>query len=147
MQHRIAARFNRLHHVGHRRQRLVLDPDQADGVFGDVAGVRYHQHHRLADVADFSERDATLLHRRIGEARQGRCFPGRVLAGYHGNDARQGGRRAAVDRFDAGVRVRASQHGRARHVGQRDVVDEPAAPDQKARSSLRSIRVPMTFRC
>ena len=66
----------------------------ADGVLGDVAGVRHDQHDRLADMADLAERDATLLDRRIGEARQRPGFLGRVLPGDHGDDARQRLRRA-----------------------------------------------------
>ena len=91
----------------------------ADRVFGDVARIRHDQHHRLADMADLAERDAALLDRRIGEARQRPGFLGRILAGDHGDDAGQRQRRALVDRLDAGVRVRASQHRRVRHVGQR----------------------------
>ena len=136
MQHRIAARIDRLHHVGHGRQRLVLDLDESDRVLGDVAAVGDHQHHRLADMAHFAERDAALLDRRIGKARQRPGFLRRLLAGDHCGHAGQRQRRALVDRLDAGVRMRAAQHRRVRHVRQRDVVDEAAAADQEARILL-----------
>ena len=40
MEHRVAVGIDRIHHVGHRRQRLVVDLDEADGIFGDVAAYR-----------------------------------------------------------------------------------------------------------
>ena len=46
------ARRERLPAVRHRRQRLVVDRDQRGGVLGDVARLRDHDRHRLADKGD-----------------------------------------------------------------------------------------------
>ena len=43
-----------LAHVGDERQRLVVDRDQRGGVLGDVAVVRDHHRHRLADIGDLA---------------------------------------------------------------------------------------------
>ena len=48
---RRCARFAALPHVGDERQELVVDRDQRGGVLGDVAVVREHHRHRLADIA------------------------------------------------------------------------------------------------
>ena len=129
MQHRVAARVDRLHGVGNHRQWLVLHLDESDRVLGEVAAVRDHQRHRLADMAHLAERDATLLDRRIGKARQRRRVLRRLLAGDHRGNAGQRQCRPLVDRLDARVRMRTAQYSRMRHVRQRDVVDEAAAPD------------------
>ena len=136
MQHRIAARIDRLHHVGDGRQRLVFDLDESDGVLGDVAAIGDDQRHRLADMAHLAERDAALLDRRVGKARQRPGLARRLLAGDHRGDAGQRRGRALVDRLDAGVRMRAAQHRGVRHVRQRDVVDKAAASDEEARVLL-----------
>ena len=107
MQHRVAAGIDRLHHVGDGRQRLVFDMIESDSVLGDVAGIGDDQRHRLADMAHLAERDAALLDRRVGKTRQRPGLLRRLFAGDHRDDAGQRQRRALVDRFDAGVRVRA----------------------------------------
>ena len=136
MKNRLAARIDRLHHVGDRRQWLVVDLDERGCVFGDVARIGDDQRHRLADMADFSERDRALLDRRIGEAGKEPGLLRRLLAGDHGDNSGQRLGRALVDRPDARMRVRAAQRRRMRHIGQHDVVDEAAAPGQEARILL-----------
>ena len=133
MQDRIAARIDRLHHVGNGGERLIFDTDETGGVFGDVAAVGDNQCDRLAKVADFAQRQAALLHRRVGKAGQRLGFLRRLRAGDDANDTRQRARRAGVDRFDARVRVRAAQRRSVRHVRQLEVIDEMAAADQEAR--------------
>ena len=95
MQHRIAARIDRLHRVRDRRQLLVFDFDQSDSVLGDVAAVGDDQHHRLADMAHLAERDAALLDRRVGKTWQRPGFLRGLFTGDHGGDARQRQGRAA----------------------------------------------------
>ena len=136
MQHRVAAGRNRVHHVGYRRQQLVFDVNQSGSIFGDIPGIGDHQHHRFANVTDFSERDASLFDRRVGKTRQRSGFLRRILAGNHGDDAGQRQRGARVDRFDARVRVRRPQHRGMRHVRKCNVINETAAPDQEARVFL-----------
>ena len=129
MQHRIAPRVDRLHHVGDGRQRLVFHLDESDSILGEITAIGDHQRHRLADVAHLAECDAALLDRRTGEAGQRPGLPRGLVAGDHGGNAGQRQRRALVDRSDAGVRVRTAQYCRVRHIRQRDVVDKAAAPD------------------
>ena len=118
MEHGVARRIDRVHHVGYRRQRLVFDLDQPNGVFGDITRVGNDQRHRLADMAHLAERDAALLDRRVGKAWQRPGFLRGVLAGDHCDDARQRQRRRLVDRSDPRVGVRAAQHRGMRLVGQ-----------------------------
>ena len=136
MKNGVAAQIDRVEHVGHRRQNIVVDFDEPDRVLGEVARIRHDQRHRLADMADLADGDAALLDRRIGEAGQRPGFLGRILPGDHGDDAGQRQRRALVDRLDSRVRVRASQHRGVSHVRQADIVDETAAADQEARVFL-----------
>ena len=117
MQHRVALGIDRVHHVGHGRQRLVVDADESRGVFGDVARIGDDQHYRLAHMTHLAERDASLLDRRIGEARQRLSFLRRILTANHDDDAGQSQRRGLVDRFDPRVGVRAAQHCGMRLVG------------------------------
>jgi hypothetical protein len=46
--------------VDHRRQRLVFDGDVGQRVLGDVAALRNHHGHRLADMANFAARQRHL---------------------------------------------------------------------------------------
>ena len=87
-------------------------------------------------MAHLAECDAALLDRRTGEAGQRPSLPHRLLVGDHRGNAGQLQCRPLVYRFDAGVRVRAAQHGCMRHVRQRDVIDKAAATDQETRILL-----------
>ena len=121
----------RLPGVDHRREELVVDGDQLEGVAGGVAVLGHHEGHLLALEADLvggQHRLHVARHRR---------HPGQVEglqrgAGDHRLDlgVGLGGRR--VDRHDAGVGVGAAQDGAVEHAGQGDVVEVAALAPQEA---------------
>ena len=133
MQDGIAARPDRGLGIDHRRQRLVLDLDQLEGVLGEVAALGSDDRHGLADVAHPVEGDAALLDRRVGETRHRARDLGDLGAGHDGCDPGQGLGAAHVDRFDPGVGVRAAQRRGVQHVRQHDVVDVAALAGEQAR--------------
>ena len=51
--------------IEHRFERLVIDLDQFGSVLGDIAAIRHHQRHRLADIAHPLDRERPLLHRSL----------------------------------------------------------------------------------
>src|SRR6185503_5489804 len=55
-----------------------------------------------------------------------------VRAGEHAGDAGECGGRARVEGDDAGLRVRAAQHGHVEEAGQAEIVDEAAAARDEA---------------
>ena len=68
MQHRIAPRDDRLHHIGDGRQRLGFDLDESGCILGEITAIGDHQRHRLdqAHLAECDQRCSTG-----GLARQG----------------------------------------------------------------------------
>ena len=125
--------------VDHRRQRLVVDVDEVQGVVGLVGGLRDHDRDDVAHVAHGVARHHGVLgHLQVGvgqepRARHGLQVAGRVGSGVDGEHAGRGLRRGRVDALDAGVRVRAAQHDRVHHAGQLDVVGEGAGAGEQAR--------------
>ena len=124
-----------------RRQELVLDPDPADRVLGDVAVVGDHERDRLAHVVDLFARQRVLraamgqvgvrdqqrqrLGHRCGEVAQ-------VVVGPDGVDALELEHLVDVDVDDPRVGVRRTEHRGVQGAGaDRDVVDIAAlAADQ-----------------
>ena len=127
-----------LSHVGDERLDVVVDRDQRSGVLGEVAAVRDHQRHRLADVADLAvgERvEPRLVERHAGvrdphHAAVGHHL-GDVVEREHGMNAGQSQRHLLVDALDQRVRMRAAHERDVQQVGQRDVVDEAALAAQQ----------------
>jgi len=132
MEHGIAGGGYRLLEIDHRRQRIVLDLDQLAGVLGDIAALGHHGRDRLAHVTHLVHGNAVLRRRRAGEVRARPRHLRRLRAGH---DAEHTGQRLGpglVDAHDARVGVRAAQHRRVRHVGQRHVVDIGAGAGEQA---------------
>ncbi len=102
----------RLLRVEHGRQHLVLDPQRAAPGFGRARALGDDDGHPLADEAQ----DVVDHPRVVGVvgavmvAGGGEAHGGGVGGGQHRDDSRDGRRRGRVDRHDAGVRVRRSQH-------------------------------------
>lgn len=127
-------------------QRLVVDLDQLQCVLGDVAVVRHHHCHRLADEVHRAlgeHRVRQLPHQRIQrldealrdtqfglvDHRLQRGGVGRGENGVHTGHRAGGG---DVDPGDARVRLRAAQKRCLQGSGHPDVVDKPALAAQQA---------------
>ena len=127
--------FERLEGVHDRRQRIVLDLDELDGVGGDVALGGDDRRDLLRLVDDAIHRQHHLL-----VAHQGR-HPGEaggveVLAGDDGEDAGQRERLAGVDLRDLRVGVGAAHDVHVDHARQLDIVYVAALAAQEARVFL-----------
>ena len=120
--------------IRHRGQRLVVDFDQRGGILGEIARVRDHHGHRLADKGDL----VLGQHERRDVGRQLRGAKS-AAAGAPATAAAQMSAsvstactpacaRAArcVDAADARVGVRAAHECRLQHAGKSQVVDETA---------------------
>ena len=125
-------------HVGDERLDVVVDRDDGGGIFGDVAAVRHHQRHRLADVTDLAV--GQCIEPRLVERHAGVRHPHHAAVGHHrrdiverehGVDAGQTERRLLVDAADQRVRMRTSHERDVQQAGQRDVVDEAALAAQQ----------------
>jgi hypothetical protein len=126
--------------VDHRRERVVVDVDQLQGVAGDVGVLGDHRRDLLA-----LEHHLVEGQDRLGVARQGRhprqAVGVQVAAGDDRDHARVGGGRLGVDGGDAGVGERGAQQRHVQHAGQGDVVDVVAAAAQEAVVLLAPHRV------
>ena len=112
--------------IDHRRQVLVLDGDQLQGVLGDVAALGHHRGDGLAHedhLVDGHDRPLDLA--QGGDGGQVVVEPaaggGHLLAGEHGQHAGQDHGPGGVDGADAGVGLGASQDGDVAQVGAVDV--------------------------
>ena len=129
----IAGRRQRLLGVNDRGQWLVDDLDQIAGVLGDVAILRCHRRHRLADVAHAVVGDHGLEHRRARPGGERIADLRRIGAGHHAEDAGQGGGLARIDGDDPCMGMGAPQHRSVRHLRHVDVVGVDALADEEAR--------------
>jgi hypothetical protein len=86
--------------VHHKRQRLVLDIDQAQRILGDLLGVGRHRRHLLTDVAHDLREQLSVL--KPGDA-------GRVVAAQHRPHAVERLSLRRVDPHDPGMRTRTPQ--------------------------------------
>ena len=127
------ARCQRLPAVRHRRQRLVVDRDQRRGVLGDVARLRDHHRHRLADEGDLvlGEHERRDVGRQLRRAKLQRkpllCEQRRQIGEReHGMHAGVSLRGAGVDGADQGMGMRAAHECRLQHVGKAQIGDEAA---------------------
>ena len=120
-----------------KRQRLVLHRDQEERFFRDVTIDRRDRRHRFADEADrvvegVAAMDGDLLHVLVVllAARDGPRAPDEaaVLVRDDGLHAGKRERLRRVDAADPGVRVRAPQHPRVQHAGQRHVAGVDRLP-------------------
>ena len=138
----VAARFleqqrrvrrDRILEEGDALQRLVVDLDQFQRVFGDVAVLGHHHRHRLAHVAHFVDRADVKFHPRLDHAGNRARHPGDLRAGDDADHARELLGAAHVYAEDPGVRVRRAQDRRVAHACHRfEIVDEaPAAGEQR----------------
>ncbi len=128
------SRRERLPAVRNRRQRRVVDRNEGGGVLGDVARLRDHDRHGLADKGDFvlgkNERgDIAREPRRAKLQRQPLLREQRreIRKREHRVDALASPRGAGVDAADRGVGVRAAHERRLQHVGKGEIGDEAAA--------------------
>ena len=113
-------------------QRLVVDFDQLQRVFGDIAVDRHDHGHRLAAVARLGGRADLEAHLGAHDARDDAGHLRDLRAGDHADHAGKLLCGAGVDAADAGMRVRRTQDRRVAHPGHRlEVVHEPAAAGQE----------------
>ena len=133
VQHR-GAGPHRLVGIEHCRQRLVDDLDFRQRAPRDQRVFGCDRRHLLADVAHLAARHDRLVvheHAEVVDARH-------VGTGDDALDARHGLGFRRVDRDDAGVRVRAAQHGHVQHVRHHHV----AGIFERARHLARRIEPP-----
>ncbi len=123
--------------VHDRRQRLDIGRDRIERILGGGGAGRQHQCERLADIAHLVAGDDGLLER----LERGRGFLTQRYRGDgsadlgRGDDGEHTGacqRGAGLDRADAAVCQRAAQDGGMEKVAAHEIVDELAAPAQKA---------------
>ncbi len=138
------------------RQRIVVDHDQLGGVLGEVAALRHHQHHGLADIAHPLAGERRKLRPRdgavadAGDAEGQRvelagdaadAVGGEILAGEDAEHARCLPRRCYVDCENTGVGVRRAHEMGVNFAGLATVIDEVSAPHEKARVLLAPDRL------
>jgi hypothetical protein len=109
----------RLRHRHHRRQKLVVDLDQAQGAVRGLLVRCGDRRDHVADVAHLVERDDRLVADRDAVIRIGQGC--RVGPGHDRDDTRQRLGAAGVDRDDARMRVGAAQHLGVEHAWHADV--------------------------
>jgi len=123
--------------IDHDRQRLEIDLDQFERVFGEIAALGHHRDHRLADIAHLAlrqrnqRRGVIVRHARCGEQRFDAAFE--IGAGKHRHHAGRRARRRALDRQDTRMRMVAAAEGDMQHARRRPVVDVAAVAGQEAR--------------
>jgi hypothetical protein len=105
--------------IGHRRQFVVVDFDQAGCRAGDRLRVGSHRRDDLADVADLVLGERRLVLDERAHAARGID----VVAGDDGAHTRQGQRAAEFVATDAGVGMRALQDRAVQHAGALEVGD------------------------
>ena len=127
--------------VDDRLEHLVVDLDQRAGVLGDVAVGGRDDGDGLAGVAHLLRGDRGLRHRLGAERGHRPDVLQRLGAGEDADHAGQRPRGARVDRADAGVGVRAAQHGGVQHAGHHDVADVARASGQQLRVFLAGGRL------
>ncbi len=120
--------------IDNGRQRPVIDVDQLERVFREIAVARHHDRDRLADIAHAPDRDRPAFDRRLHADREARRQRLDLGAGDHGGDARGLPRGFNIDCDDFGVRVRRAKNGRVlRARRQADIVDETAAAGEQSK--------------
>ena len=127
--------------IDHRFERRIVDLHKLGGILGDIAALRHHQRHRLADIAHPLHRQRPLIDRRFhrGEERIGELSD--LVAGDDGPDAVMRQRARHIDAKDLGMRVRRA-HDMSVQGADRDrqVVGITAAAQQQRRVLLAQHR-------
>ena len=119
--------------VRHRGKRLVVDRNECRGVLGDIARLRDHHRHRLADEGDFvlGEHEWRYIGRELRRAKLERkpllCEQRRQIGerehGMHAGVSLSG---TGVDGADQGMGMRAAHECRLQHVGKAQIGNEAA---------------------
>ena len=130
-------RIERAPDVDQRREHVVLDVDQLQGVPGRVVVVRDDDGHLLALEAHLVRGEDGLHVRRQGR-HPGQVLRGEVGTGDHGAHLGVCQRLACVDGDDPAVCDRRAQDRGVQHAGQPDVVDVTALTPDEARVFLAS---------
>ncbi len=122
----------------HRREVVVVDPDPADRVLGDVAVLGDHERDRLADVVDLVPGQrvlgAAVDQRRVRDQQRQRLGhrAGQVVVGPHRVHALDVEHAADVDVDDPGVGVGRPEHRGVEHpLADEHVVGVPAPAAQE----------------
>ena len=127
-----SCRIERGERIDDGRQRLVVDLDQFERVFGEIAVARDHDRDRLADIAHAVDGNRPAFDRRLHADHQRGGQLRHFGGGDDGGDARRAPRRLGVDGADFGVGVRRAQDRGVQRAGRNaDVVDIAPAPGEK----------------
>ena len=122
---RRGAGFQRLLHVEHGRQRLVIEANPGHRLVGFAEGVGDHGDDRLALVAHLVDRESRLVVEAEVDQRQQRVEVARhVLAADDAAHAGRALRFAEIDASQARMCVGAAQHFQMRHALQKVIVEE-----------------------
>ena len=98
--------FDGLHSIGHERQLLVIDLDEAQSGLSQVFVICSHSRHFVADVSDFS-----IENRHVGRDLTLRSVEWR----HRSSDSRKASRGIDVDRQNPGVGIRTPQNLAEQH--------------------------------
>ena len=109
--------------AGHHRQRVVVDFDQRQRLFGDLVADGGNHGHALAPIAHLVIEDVLVARERGIARRRGAVVQHAryVVVGQHRLDAGQGARLRGIDAADGGVRDGGAQGAREQHAGQAQV--------------------------
>src|SRR5665213_4547957 len=113
-------------------QRLVIDFNKLERVFGKIAIDGNNDRYRLADIAHAADGDRPAFDRRLDADHQRGRKLRHLFSGDDGGNARRTSRGFGADCADFGVRMRRAQNGgvqRARRDA--DIVDVASAPGEK----------------
>ncbi len=133
MQHR-RRRIERRDRVDHGRQRLVLDVDQVERVFRQIAVGGRHDGDGFAHIAHPVERDRPAFDRRLHPDHEARRELGNVGAADDGDHAWGGSGAREIDPHDASMGMRRAQHRGVERAGfLAEIVDESSAAGQERR--------------
>ena len=135
---RFRARRARVEYGGQRR---VFDLDAFGGVLGEITAVGYDQRDRLAHVAYALVRERPLIDRRLERDEERIAELAHVLAGEDRPHALLRQRRAHIDAYDLGVRMRGADDVRGeRSRRHRQIVGVTPAARQQRRVFLAQQR-------
>ncbi len=115
---RRTVRFERLVGIEERRKHFVLDVDEPEGADRGVLVDRGHRRDPVPDVPDSVHAERVFIRRPRDDAVRGRHISPR----YHAVHSVQRFGGVSVDRYDAGVWVRAAENLAVQHAGKHQIV-------------------------
>ena len=131
--------LQRFQGVDDRWQRLIVHPDQGQGITDQVALLGDDHGHGLPGVTHLAARQdrvdgrAQLLRFGLPPGRQGLDHPLQVIGGDDGDHPRRVAGRCRIDGPDGGVGVGAAQHRRVQHILELEIVEKRTLAGEQSR--------------